>query len=29
VGMPLAIATMHMAWGGGFLWSAIKSLVGR
>ncbi len=25
-GVPLAIATMHVAWGTGFLWSAISSL---
>lgn len=24
-GLPLAIATMHIAWGSGFLWSIIKS----
>ncbi len=24
VGVPLAISTMHIAWGGGFLWSMIK-----
>jgi len=24
-GLPLAISTMHMAWGAGFLWSAISS----
>ena len=24
-GLPLAIAVMHLAWGGGFLWSALKS----
>jgi hypothetical protein len=22
-GLPMAIATMHLAWGGGFLWSMI------
>lgn len=25
VGLPLALATMHVSWGGGFLWSMIKS----
>lgn len=25
VGLPLAIATMHLSWGSGFLWSAIRS----
>ena len=25
-GLPLAIATMHIAWGAGFLWSGISSL---
>jgi succinoglycan biosynthesis protein ExoA len=25
-GLPLAIATMHVAWGAGFLWSVIQSL---
>jgi len=25
-GLPLAISTMHMAWGAGFLWSGISSL---
>jgi cellulose synthase/poly-beta-1,6-N-acetylglucosamine synthase-like glycosyltransferase len=25
-GLPLAIATMHIAWGGGFLWSIIKTI---
>ncbi|GAB4541706.1 MAG: glycosyltransferase family 2 protein [Anaerolineales bacterium] len=24
IGLPLAIATMHMAWGAGFLWSALN-----
>lgn len=27
IGLPLSIATMHLAWGGGFLWSMILSLV--
>lgn len=27
VGLPLAIATMHLAWGSGFLWSLLTSLV--
>jgi succinoglycan biosynthesis protein ExoA len=26
LGLPLAIVTMHLAWGGGFLWSFISSL---
>lgn len=25
IGLPLSIATMHLAWGGGFLWSMIMS----
>jgi len=25
IGLPLSIATMHMAWGGGFLWSMLLS----
>lgn len=25
-GLPLAIATMHLAWGAGFLWSMLRSL---
>lgn len=25
IGLPLSIATMHLAWGGGFLWSLIMS----
>ncbi len=25
IGLPLAIPVMHMAWGGGFLWSILKS----
>jgi hypothetical protein len=25
IGLPLSIATMHLAWGGGFLWSMILS----
>lgn len=29
VGVPLAIATMHFAWGMGFLWSLITWLLGR
>ena len=24
IGLPLAIANMHIAWGAGFLWSMIK-----
>jgi glycosyltransferase involved in cell wall biosynthesis len=27
VGSPLALATMHLAWGSGFLWSLLTSLV--
>ena len=27
IGLPLSIATMHLAWGGGFLWSALASLM--
>jgi glycosyltransferase involved in cell wall biosynthesis len=26
LGLPLAIASMHLAWGGGFLWSMITSM---
>ena len=26
VGLPIAIATMHIAWGMGFLWSMIKGI---
>ncbi|RJP54018.1 MAG: glycosyltransferase family 2 protein [Anaerolineaceae bacterium] len=26
LGMPLAISTMHIAWGSGFLWSAVSGL---
>ncbi len=29
VGVPLAIAIMHFAWGSGFLWSAVESLCGK
>jgi len=25
-GLPMAIATMHIAWGAGFLWSMIKGV---
>jgi succinoglycan biosynthesis protein ExoA len=25
IGLPLSIATMHLAWGAGFLWSMVKS----
>lgn len=28
-GIPLAIATMHIAWGAGFLWSGISSLFSK
>ena len=27
LGLPLAIASMHLSWGGGFLWSMLSSLV--
>lgn len=27
IGLPVSIATMHLAWGGGFLWSIIMSLL--
>jgi len=27
IGLPLAITTMHLAWGGGFLWSLLSSPV--
>lgn len=27
IGVPLAIATMHLSWGAGFLWSTLKSAV--
>ena len=26
IGLPMAIATMHIAWGAGFLWSMIKGV---
>jgi uncharacterized membrane protein len=26
VGLPLAITTMHISWGAGFLWSMIKGI---
>ncbi len=29
IGLPLSIATMHLAWGSGFLWSMIASLLDR
>lgn len=29
IGVPLAIAIMHLFWGGAFLWSLITSLIGR
>ena len=29
LGLPLSIATMHLAWGGGFLWSMVTSLFDR
>ena len=29
IGLPVAIATMHIAWGSGFLWSMIKGLFTR
>lgn len=28
-GLPLAVATMHVAWGAGFLWSGILGLFGK
>ncbi len=27
IGLPIAIATMHIAWGAGFLWSMIKGII--
>jgi hypothetical protein len=27
IGLPLAIAAMHLSWGSGFLWSMLSSLV--
>ncbi len=27
IGLPLGIATMHLAWGAGFLWSGIRCLI--
>ncbi|MGC8857108.1 MAG: glycosyltransferase family 2 protein [Anaerolineae bacterium] len=29
IGIPLAIATMHLAWGSGFLWSMLSSWFGK
>lgn len=29
IGLPLAIATMHLTWGTGFLWSMIKGMLAR
>jgi succinoglycan biosynthesis protein ExoA len=29
IGLPLSIATMHLAWGGAFLWSMLMSLLER
>jgi succinoglycan biosynthesis protein ExoA len=29
IGVPLGIATMHVSWGSGFLWSLIRGMVGR
>lgn len=29
IGLPLSIATMHLAWGSGFLWSIITSILDR
>ena len=29
IGLPLSIATMHLAWGGGFLWSMIMSILDK
>ena len=27
IGLPLSIATMHLAWGGGFLWSILMTIL--
>jgi len=27
IGLPLSIAAMHLAWGAGFLWSMILSIM--
>ena len=27
IGLPLSISTMHLAWGGGFLWSMLMSIL--
>ena len=29
IGLPLSVATMHLAWGSGFLWSIIMSLLDK
>jgi len=29
IGLPLSISTMHLAWGGGFLWSMLMSMLDR
>jgi len=29
LGLPLAISTMHLAWGAGFLWSVIINLFNK
>ena len=29
LGLPLSIATMHLAWGAGFLWSVVMSTMGK
>jgi len=29
IGLPLSIATMHLVWGGGFLWSMVISTLGN
>jgi hypothetical protein len=29
LGIPLAIACMHLSWGSGFLWSAFTSIIQR
>ena len=29
IGLPLSIATMHLGWGGGFLWSMIMSILDK
>jgi GT2 family glycosyltransferase len=29
IGLPLSITTMHLAWGGGFLWSMLLLILGK